>query len=373
MEASTHVGGIMPQGVPFAAQAPALSVVETPVDLVVCQRSEGMRDGPSEAVIGTSERTARSALLLFPDGESASCRSLPMEALRPVVSQLKAGTTRASGALGGQASHRLSDIAEHFVLAFAPEDALLAVPAAERLLAEELDFRVMPECLGCVYPLLKARGWDEIPVVAAGPMATRQIQRRAKRIIDVAVALFTLILLVPLMVFVAALIKATSPGPVLFTQDRVGRHGRVFRIFKFRTMVVGAHADEVRLRMACQADARFVKIDGDPRVTRVGRFLRRTSIDELPQLWNVLRGDMSLVGPRPSQPSEVRHYAADQFTRLLVKPGVTGMWQVSGRSDLCFDEAVKLDASYVNDWNLWLDIRILFKTIGVVVQCKGAC
>ena len=139
------------------------------------------------------------------------------------------------------------------------------------------------------------------------------------------------------------------------------------------TMVTGAHAAEAKIRADCAADPRFVKMQRDPRVTRLGRILRKTSIDELPQLWNVLRGEMSLVGPRPSQPSEVQHYEPDHFTRLLVKPGVTGMWQVSGRSDLSFEDAVRLDSAYVLDWSAGLDLKILLKTMAVVVQCRGAC
>ncbi len=231
----------------------------------------------------------------------------------------------------------------------------------------------MPESLGCVYHLLTGLGWAEVPVVHAGRGVWQALARAWKRATDVVVAALTLTLLLPLMALVALLIRLESPGPVIFTQDRVGMNGRVFRIFKFRTMVAGAHAEEAKLRAACAADPRFVKIECDPRVTRLGRVLRKTSIDELPQLWNVLRGDMSLVGPRPSQPSEVELYEPGHFTRLLVKPGVTGMWQVSGRSDLCFEDAVKLDSKYVLEWSPLLDAKIMFKTVVVVLQCRGAC
>jgi lipopolysaccharide/colanic/teichoic acid biosynthesis glycosyltransferase len=190
---------------------------------------------------------------------------------------------------------------------------------------------------------------------------------------DVLVAATTLLLLSPLLLLVALLIRLESPGPVIFIQERVGKNGRVFRILKFRTMVAGAQDDQATVTAGCRADPRFIKIECDPRVTRLGRILRKTSIDELPQLWNVLRGDMSLVGPRPSQPGEVEHYEPDHFTRLLVKPGVTGMWQVSGRSDLCFEDAVKLDSAYVRDWSPLLDLKILVKTVAVVLQCRGAC
>ena len=196
---------------------------------------------------------------------------------------------------------------------------------------------------------------------------------RWKRASDVALAVALLVLLLPLLAVVAVLIKRDSPGPVLFSQDRIGRRGRTFRIFKFRTMVQDAHEQERHVASACAADPRFVKIDCDPRVTRLGRLLRKTSIDELPQLWNVIRGDMSFVGPRPSQPSEVAHYERDHFARLLVRPGITGMWQVSGRSDLGFEDAVALDTQYVRDWGPLLDLRILARTVLVVLNCRGAC
>ena len=213
----------------------------------------------------------------------------------------------------------------------------------------------------------------EVPVVHTARGSWQALARAWKRVTDVVIALVSLTLLLPLLLLVALLIRLGSPGPVIFRQERVGKYGRCFRILKFRTMADGAHEQEARFRQECSADPRFIKIVCDPRVTRLGRILRKTSVDELPQLWNVLRGDMSLVGPRPSQPSEVEHYEPGHFTRLLVKPGVTGMWQVSGRSALCFEDAVKLDAAYVRDWTPWLDLKILVKTVAVVLRCRGAC
>jgi exopolysaccharide biosynthesis polyprenyl glycosylphosphotransferase len=263
--------------------------------------------------------------------------------------------------------------ADEVVVAFAPEDAGHAIITARRLVEDDQAFKVMPESMGCVYPLLEYLGWHEVPVLRLRLGARHGVARVLKRALDVVVASLTLAVLLPLLAVVGLLIRLESPGPVIFKQERVGKNGRRFRIFKFRTMVQGAHEQEARLREECSADPRFVKIACDPRVTRLGRILRKTSIDELPQLWNVLHGEMSLVGPRPSQPSEVALYEPSQFTRLLVKPGVTGMWQVSGRSDLCFEDAVKLDAAYVRDWSLWLDLKIMVKTVAVVLQCRGAC
>jgi exopolysaccharide biosynthesis polyprenyl glycosylphosphotransferase len=232
---------------------------------------------------------------------------------------------------------------------------------------------VMPESFGLVYPHLPKLGLDEVPVFDPHDGPRRRFALALKRAADVVLAIVFLVLLLPLLAVVAALIKRDSPGPVLFTQDRIGRRGRTFTIFKFRTMVQDAHVQERHVASACAADPRFIKIDCDPRVTRLGGILRKTSIDELPQLWNVIRGDMSFVGPRPSQPSEVAHYEREHFARLLVRPGITGMWQVSGRSDLDFEQAVALDTAYVTRWHPLLDLRILAKTVLVVLNCRGAC
>ena len=232
---------------------------------------------------------------------------------------------------------------------------------------------VMPDSFGLVYPHLPKLGLDEVPVVEPHDGLWRRSTLACKRVFDVVMGVALFVLLLPLLAVVAAVIKLDSPGTVLFSQDRIGRRGRTFRIFKFRTMVKDAHEQERHIVSKCAADPRFVKIDCDPRVTRLGRFLRRTSIDELPQLWNVIRGDMSLVGPRPSQPTEVAHYELDHFARLLVRPGITGMWQVSGRSGLSFEEAVALDTTYVSGWRPLLDLRILAKTVLVVLNCRGAC
>jgi exopolysaccharide biosynthesis polyprenyl glycosylphosphotransferase len=278
-----------------------------------------------------------------------------------------------AGSLVHVSPEELCRAADGVIVAFAPEDADRAVAITRRLITDGLPFRVMPETMGCVYPLLQHLGWHEVPVLPLHRGAGSFAARAWKRLTDVLVAAVTLAVLVPLLAVVALLVRLESPGPVIFRQERVGKNGRRFRILKFRTMAHGAQEQEAKLRQECSADPRFIKIACDPRVTRLGRLLRKTSIDELPQLWNVLRGDMSLVGPRPSQPSEVEHYEPHQFTRLLVKPGVTGVWQVSGRSDLCFEDAVVLDAEYVRDWTPLLDLKILVKTVAVVLLCRGAC
>jgi exopolysaccharide biosynthesis polyprenyl glycosylphosphotransferase len=167
----------------------------------------------------------------------------------------------------------------------------------------------------------------------------------------------------------AVVVGLTSRGPAFFRQTRVGRHGREFQIWKLRTMYVGADAVPVD---GNDADGLLFKLRRDPRVTPVGRFLRRWSLDEMPQLWNVVRGSMSLVGPRPPLPREVEQYGDDVRRRLLVTPGLTGLWQVSGRSDLAWDEAVRLDLQYVENWSLSLDLVILLRTMAAVLRRRGA-
>jgi exopolysaccharide biosynthesis polyprenyl glycosylphosphotransferase len=197
-------------------------------------------------------------------------------------------------------------------------------------------------------------------------------QGTAKRVLDVLVAFWLLVALAPVLTVIALLVRLDSPGPVIFRQIRVGRNGRYFRFLKFRGMVEDAEARLREVECFNEADGPIFKMREDPRVTRVGRVLRRTSLDELPQLWNVLRGEMSLVGPRPPLPSEVDRYEPWQRNRLLTKPGMTGLWQTSGRSDIGFERMVQLDLQYIEHWSLWLDLRILLATIGVVFRGVGA-
>ncbi|MDT0329101.1 sugar transferase [Nocardiopsis lambiniae] len=197
-------------------------------------------------------------------------------------------------------------------------------------------------------------------------------RRLLKGVFDRCAAVLALILLSPLFMALAALIRMEDGGPVFFTQTRVGRGGSEFPVYKFRTMVVGADALKAALRSRNEHDGVLFKMRRDPRVTSVGAWLRRYSLDELPQLVNVARGEMSLVGPRPPLPEEVARYGHDVRRRLVVKPGLTGLWQVSGRSDLSWEESVRLDLRYVENWSLTLDIQILWKTWSAVIRGAGA-
>jgi exopolysaccharide biosynthesis polyprenyl glycosylphosphotransferase len=193
-----------------------------------------------------------------------------------------------------------------------------------------------------------------------------------KDLFDRCVAATALILLLPLMVILGAMIWLHDRGPALFTQTRVGKDGHVFKIYKFRTMVVDAEKRRAELIPNNDHDGILFKIRKDPRITGVGAHLRRWSVDELPQLLNVLLGNMSLVGPRPALPAEAAEYADHVRRRLVVKPGLTGLWQVSGRSDLSWEESVRLDLRYVENWSFALDLQIMWKTISALVGRAGA-
>jgi lipopolysaccharide/colanic/teichoic acid biosynthesis glycosyltransferase len=207
-------------------------------------------------------------------------------------------------------------------------------------------------------------------LLVSGPNRTRAMV--AKDVVDVAGAIVGLVLLSPILAAAAIAILVADGRPILFTQLRAGLNGRPFKIVKFRSMSrdADAHRDSLRGRNEISGSASF-KLADDPRVTRLGRVLRKTSIDELPQLWNVLRGEMSLVGPRPHPFDDVAGYAPWHRRRLSVKPGITGLWQVKGRLDPTFDNWVQLDLEYIDQWSLWLDFRLLLQTVPALLRAEG--
>lgn len=208
-----------------------------------------------------------------------------------------------------------------------------------------------------------------VPLDCAGVPETRLL---LKRLLDIATASLGLLILSPVLPAIAVAIKLNSPGPVLYASERIGKKGRVFRCLKFRTMVPDAESRRADVMHLNERDGVFFKISNDPRITRVGRFLRKHSLDELPQFFNVLRGDMSVVGPRPPIACEVREYKHSHLRRLEVMPGITGLWQVQGRQNPSFDSYVSLDMSYIENWSLWLDIKIMVRTVGVVLSGTGS-
>jgi exopolysaccharide biosynthesis polyprenyl glycosylphosphotransferase len=194
----------------------------------------------------------------------------------------------------------------------------------------------------------------------------------AKRAFDIVASLVCILLLLPIWIFIMVSIKLDSPGPIFFVQERNGYKGRLFRMYKFRSMIADAEQSLAFLTDRNEASGHMFKMRKDPRVTRIGRFIRRTSIDEFPQLLNVLKGDMSIVGPRPPLPREVVKYEAWHNLRLSVKPGITGLWQISGRNELGFEDMCRLDLKYIRERGFIYDLKIILKTIPVVFKYRGA-
>jgi lipopolysaccharide/colanic/teichoic acid biosynthesis glycosyltransferase len=218
----------------------------------------------------------------------------------------------------------------------------------------------------------KSQAMSAIATLYVGLRQPRKGALALKRFADIALAFLGIAALTPLMVILAVLIYIESPGTILYISERIGKDGVTFRFFKFRTMVKGADKLKTQLEALNERDAVFFKLSNDPRVTRVGGFLRKYSLDELPQLLNVLRGEMSLVGPRPPLASEVEKYKPEHLIRFAVLPGLTGLWQVESRADPSFAKYIAMDTRYVHDWSLWLDMKILLRTPGVVLRGTGS-
>jgi exopolysaccharide biosynthesis polyprenyl glycosylphosphotransferase len=235
-----------------------------------------------------------------------------------------------------------------------------------------IELLVAPGLVEVAGPRLHIRPLEGLPLLAVEQPHFEGWRRVAKGIIDRVTALMAIIFMAPVFVAIGAAVRLTSDGPVFYRQERIGINGGTFTMYKFRSMVTDADRVLAELRHANMSDGLLFKMRDDPRVTSVGRWLRRLSLDELPQLWNVVNGTMSLVGPRPPLPTEVAQYDSEVSRRLLVKPGLTGLWQISGRSDLSWEESVRLDLRYVENWSLALDALILLKTVGVVLKARGA-
>ncbi len=232
--------------------------------------------------------------------------------------------------------------------------------------------RVQLEFLPAAYSRVYLEKFRDVNLLSLSSAPDSELRLFFKRILDLAIAFSFLLGFWPFLLFIAAAIRITSPGPVLFRQTRCGLGGRHFTLYKFRSMVNNAEQLRAELHQLNELDGPVFKISDDPRITTVGRWLRRFSLDELPQLWNVLRGDMSFVGPRPAVPDEVEQYEAWQRRRLRMRPGLTCIWVLEGRSHLDFNRWMQLDLRYIDTWSLWLDLKIFLRTIPIVLSGRGA-
>jgi exopolysaccharide biosynthesis polyprenyl glycosylphosphotransferase len=281
-------------------------------------------------------------------------------------------------ALNGEILGRISDLAQVARREFADE-IILTLPihteAAQQAIWQarlnRLDIKLVPDLLGFDPTRVALERIGGVPILTLCEEPFPAMGLRLKRALDVVLSAICLILMSPVMTAIAVAIKLDSPGPVVYRAPRLGLKGHRFLCYKFRTMVADADELKDRLRQLNERTGPMFKISNDPRLTRVGRVLRRYSLDELPQLWNVLRGEMSLVGPRPHPLDDFARYKLEDLQRLEVTPGITGLWQITARSDPSFERSMALDRQYISEWSLRTDIRILWKTLGVVFQGQG--
>jgi exopolysaccharide biosynthesis polyprenyl glycosylphosphotransferase len=277
--------------------------------------------------------------------------------------------------LGTLASDRLDEIAaaqrlDRVVISNSEVGETVLLDLLRRCRELGLKVSVLPALVDAMGPSVELDEIEGVTVLAVNPPVLSRSSRVLKRAMDVAGAGVALVLVAPLLALIALAIRLDSRGPVVFRQWRVGQNGRRFQVLKFRTMVVDAEERRAAL-LADSRDPHWLHLDHDPRITRVGGFLRRSSLDELPQLWNVLRSEMSLVGPRPLIEDEDCQLIGWARSRIDLTPGLTGLWQVLGRTNIPFEEMVKLDYVYVTNWSLWTDVRLLLRTLPVVVARRG--
>lgn len=321
-------------------------------------------------VVGNSDAVADVAAQL--------CRDVSV-GYRAVAMHLTDGTHRASSA--GLAIRSLDTDQFQHGLERGAWGAVILTDGLDREQTRQIAWRLenspvqmmfVPRLVDVAGPRMQIRATEGISLVHVDLPRFTGAKLMIKRAFDIVFSAAALILLGPLLLIVAILIKQDDGGPIVFRQQRIGRYGESFTIHKFRTMCIDAEAKIDALIAANGGAALLFKLEDDPRITRIGKFLRRYSLDELPQFWSVLRGGMSVVGPRPQVAREVAEYSDIHHRRLLIKPGITGLWQVNGRSELSMDESIRLDLRYVENWSLVGDLVIVAKTLGVVIRPGGA-
>lgn len=353
-------------GAYLVAAAGSTQLARVGVDRLV---KEGRRRGLGQRrllVVGTEDQTERVLA-------SLAGRSAPDVA---IVGRLSPTSFREPGAVGtvDDLEAAVFRTGAHGIVV----DSALTFDHMEELIHQSFDLgiavMVMPQMLHQLGARLDLRSSDSGAMLQVQPPALRVPQLAVKRTMDVVLSSLLMLISAPLWLAIAAAIKVEGGGPVLFNQVRAGLGGRPFQMYKFRTMVVDAdHSKEELQNLNESGDPRLFKIKDDPRVTRVGRFLRKFSLDEIPQLLNILKGEMSLVGPRPFFPEDMAGYEDHHMERLWVLPGITGLWQVSGRSDVVdFEEVVRLDREYIRHWSIWMDLSILIRTLPAAIARNGA-
>ncbi len=283
-------------------------------------------------------------------------------------------------ALGAYRIHPLADLSgilqqevvDEIIFAVNMQELARLEPVMQHCADVGMRTRVQLEFLPAAYSRIYLEKFREVQLLSLSSAPDSELRLFFKRIFDVALSFTALVVFSPVLLCIAAMIRVTSPGPVLFRQTRCGLGGRRFMLYKFRSMINNAEQMRAELHQLNELDGPVFKISEDPRITTVGRWLRRFSLDELPQLWNILRGDMSFVGPRPAVPEEVEQYEDWQRRRLRMRPGLTCTWVLEGRNHIDFKRWMQLDLTYIDNWSLWLDFKIFLRTIPIVLSGRGA-
>jgi exopolysaccharide biosynthesis polyprenyl glycosylphosphotransferase len=325
---------------------------------------------------GPDTKNNRNVLIV---GAGKAGRSLAAQLRHPGTGHVVRGFVDERAPVRGDVHGRVGDLARVIRTQFvdeivitSPYDSDLVRKVAREARRNRISVAVVPELFGFAPQSVSFGSVGDMPVLKLYEERLPVVSLFLKRLMDIVMSASILLSVSPLLALIAALIRLDSPGTVLYRSLRVGKKGHSFICYKLRTMIAGAEQMREKLRDRNERQGPLFKIGNDPRITRLGRFLRRYSFDELPQLWNVLKGEMSMVGPRPHPMPDFAGYELDHLRRLNITPGITGLWQITARSDPSFERNMELDVEYIENWNLWLDIKILWKTMPVLFRGTGA-